>query len=103
MKELLIDCFNDTLNISNKILLAETANAINSNKVYKENFISDNREDKYSAKIEVIVNTSFNTAKKYLQFGKVAVLNFANPHFPGGGVKNGAMAQEECLCRSSNL
>ncbi len=103
MKELLINCFNDTLNISNSILSTETTNAINSNKVYKEKFISDNREDKYSAEIEVRENTSFNAAKEYLQFGKTAVLNFANPHYPGGGVKNGAMAQEECLCRSSNL
>ncbi len=103
MKELLINCFNDTLNTSNSILSAETTNAINSNKVYREKFISDNREDKYSAEIEVIVNTSFDAAKQYSKLGKVAVLNFANPHFPGGGVKNGAKAQEECLCRSSNL
>lgn len=103
MKELLINCFNDTLNTSNSILSAETTNAINSNKVYKENFISNNREDKYSVEIEVRENTSFNIAKQYSKLGKVAVLNFANPHFPGGGVKNSAKAQEECLCRSSNL
>lgn len=41
--------------------------------------------------------------KRYCPHGKVAVLNFANPENPGGGVQLGAMAQEECLCRSSNL
>lgn len=34
---------------------------------------------------------------------KVLVLNFANPVHPGGGVRNGARAQEEDLCRKSSL
>lgn len=33
----------------------------------------------------------------------ILVLNFANPYNPGGGVRNGANAQEEDLCRKSSL
>lgn len=34
---------------------------------------------------------------------KILVLNMANPVHPGGGVRNGARAQEEDLCRCSSL
>ena len=34
---------------------------------------------------------------------KILVLNFANPFRPGGGVRAGATAQEEDLCRRSSL
>ena len=34
---------------------------------------------------------------------KMLVLNFANPVHPGGGVRTGARAQEEDLCRKSSL
>mgnify|MGYP004504006687 FL=1 len=33
----------------------------------------------------------------------ILVLNLANPVHPGGGVRNGARAQEEDLCRESSL
>ena len=103
----LISCFQDTLKISENELCDETREAIQNTRVLKED-IASNVEIEYkdaleSAEVEVEVNTTFHSAKNYLKDGKVAVLNFANPEHPGGGVQNGAMAQEECLCRSSNL
>lgn len=101
----LISCFEDTVELSRKGKLArETERAIAASKVYFEGFTAPvTNERNENAFIEVETLTSFLAAKKYLEHGKVAVLNFANPENPGGGVKNGAMAQEECLCRSSNL
>ena len=40
---------------------------------------------------------------KYTPTGKTAILNMASYKRPGGGVENGAVAQEECLFRCSNL
>lgn len=103
-KEDLIVCFEDTLEKSNYGSLKQrTARSVKSNRVYKEDFISRAKHRSENAAIEVYSGSTFDVARRCCSLGKVAVLNFANPENPGGGVQLGAMAQEECLCRSSNL
>ena len=111
----LIDCFNDTMHRiqTDPFLRAETMKSKADTVVYP--VFWDNNQAAYFAKwlyfdscdVEVVADTTFSAARKYLrnrnERERVAVLNFANPHYAGGGVEHGAMAQEECLCRSSNL
>lgn len=101
-----VEVFQQTRQIiaSSSHLTALTEKAVRRTGIYGEGFVSRKHPKHKVSRICFEENLTLIPAFRCAASGKkTAVLNFANPVEPGGGVLRGANAQEEYLCRASNL
>ena len=102
--------FQDTMDFikENPILASMTENS----KTQTEYYFQDDMYGGPALK-DRFLNNVFITKSKTLEAAlrqhkqnpsnKIAILNFASATNPGGGVVNGSSAQEESICRCTNL
>lgn len=106
-REKLRDIFRDTCQLinDNDRLSSETDIAKQMATFYDYADYENYESERHKTAISITGERSFEAAKRLLgeDSGKIAILNFANCSTPGGGVLGGSGAQEESLCRCSNL
>lgn len=93
----LIQVYQDTYQHSINML-----NSVTTKHKFNEILVSD-VPNKTEYNISVINSDSVSAVVDYSKQRKSCILNMASYKRPGGGVKRGSRAQEECLFRCSNL
>jgi uncharacterized protein (TIGR02452 family) len=97
-REYLMDIFEDTIN---KVESGKYRNYLKSEKVKFDTITVESEYNRFN--VSVVNEDCIETARILSKEGKTCMLNMASHRKPGGGVKTGAMAQEEELARRSNL
>lgn len=99
----LINIYKDTIYQCTKVGVSADLKKGSKSTIYLTSSLVDALAPKFdSMTVEVINEDTFEAASKYVSVGNVVILNMASCYTAGGGVKKGAMAQEEELFRRSN-
>jgi uncharacterized protein (TIGR02452 family) len=92
----LVTVFEDTLEFSKELPMSVSSKHTFEDIIERPTGLSKDN-------ITVINSDTVSALVEYSKISKTCILNMASHKKPGGGVKNGARAQEESLFRCSNL